>query len=323
MRPLTIAAVLAFAMASTVSAAVLDVRELNTKQISALDRAKTVVILPGGILEEHGPFLPAFTDGYQTDFIAARVADAIGARPGWTVLKFPVLPLGANPASDIGMKYSFPGSYPVRVSTLRAVYMDFATDLGDAGFKWIFALNLHGAPTHALAIDDACRYFSETYGGRMVQLTGLAQVAGAVPRDLFTPEQRREGGFSVHADADEHSRLLFLRPDLVDAGIRSAPPVVGRNMADLVTIAKGDGWPGYWGTPAIASAEAGRRGMQAIADAAVQIALRVLEGAPDSALPRVADGMNDPDVRRIMDAVLAHERENERRQAEWLAKQRP
>jgi hypothetical protein len=30
---------------------------LNTRQIETLDRSKTVVIVPGGILEEHGPAL--------------------------------------------------------------------------------------------------------------------------------------------------------------------------------------------------------------------------------------------------------------------------
>jgi len=38
--------------------------ELNAEQVRLLDRATTVVLLPGGILEEHGPYLPTYTDGY-------------------------------------------------------------------------------------------------------------------------------------------------------------------------------------------------------------------------------------------------------------------
>jgi hypothetical protein len=34
------------------------VAEMNTKQIQLLDKQKTVVILPGGVLEQHGPFMP-------------------------------------------------------------------------------------------------------------------------------------------------------------------------------------------------------------------------------------------------------------------------
>jgi creatinine amidohydrolase/Fe(II)-dependent formamide hydrolase-like protein len=105
----------------------LDIGDLNTDQIQALDRTRTVVLLEGGILEEHGPYLPSFSDGYQSGFIANRVARAIVARPGWTVLRFPPLPLGAMLANEIGGRFTFPGSYPVRMATLRAVYMDLAT----------------------------------------------------------------------------------------------------------------------------------------------------------------------------------------------------
>src|SRR5262245_36587702 len=100
----------------------LDVRELNTAQIQALDREHTAVLLQGGILEEHGPYLPSYSDGYESEFIAARLAEAIVARPGWTVLRFPVIPLGTMPANEIGAKFTFSGSYPVRMTTLRSVY---------------------------------------------------------------------------------------------------------------------------------------------------------------------------------------------------------
>jgi len=308
---------------ATASAQVLDVRELKPAQIAALDRAHTVVLLTGGILEEHGPYLPSYSDGYQTEFIASRLAEAIVARPGWAVLRMPPVPLGTWPASEIGGKFSFPGSYGVRSSTLRAVYMDLVTDLGEAGFRWGFIVNLHGAPTHNRALDDAARYFVDTFGGRMVHLTGLASVAGAVPRDVFTPAQRSAEGFSVHADADEHSRLLFLRPDLVRADVGSAPAVVGHNFADLVTLASHADWPGYWGTPAIATPAAGARAMIAVAQAAVDVALKVLDGAPDAGLTRVADLLaGDPDINRLTTTSLERERQAGQRQSDWASRTR-
>lgn len=303
-------------------AQILDVRELNTEQIDRLDRARTAVLLTVGILEEHGPFLPSYTDGYQSEFIATRVANAVAARPGWTDLRFPEIPLGTFPASNVGGKYVFPGSYPVRMTTLRAVFMDLATDLGEAGFKWVFVLTMHGGPTHTRALDQAAEYFNDTYSGRMVHVTGLASVVGAVPPDIFTSEQRAAEGFSIHADADEHSCLLFLRPDLVAPGIRSATPVVARDFAELVATAQQPNWRGYFGTPAIATPEAGRRAMNAIAQAAVDFVLSVLDGRAHQG-PRVADRpMSDPTFRRVVEAALEHERQIERKQVEWLAKQR-
>lgn len=48
-------------------AQIYHVKDMNTEQIKALDREKTVVLLPVGILEEHGPYLPSFSDGYITE----------------------------------------------------------------------------------------------------------------------------------------------------------------------------------------------------------------------------------------------------------------
>src|SRR6266545_4080612 len=91
-------------------AQVRDIREMNTEQIRALDRAKTAVIIPGGILEEHGPYLPSYTDGYVNERLARDLADAIVARPGWGALMFPPIPLGSGGANEIGGKYRFPGT---------------------------------------------------------------------------------------------------------------------------------------------------------------------------------------------------------------------
>ena len=79
-------------------AQVLQIRDLNTRQIRDLDRARTAIILPGGILEEYGPYLPAFTDGYLSQRMAADVAAAVAARlGGWKALVFPQILLGAEP----------------------------------------------------------------------------------------------------------------------------------------------------------------------------------------------------------------------------------
>ena len=152
------------------SAQVYTLADLNTRQIQALDRQHTVVVIPGGILEEHGPYLPSYTDGYAIEAYARELARAIVARPGWTVVIFPQIPIGNDPANTIGAKTIFPGSYPVRMATLRAMYMDLANELGDQGFRWIFLVHNHGAPNHHKALNQASDYFRDTYGGTMVHL---------------------------------------------------------------------------------------------------------------------------------------------------------
>jgi creatinine amidohydrolase/Fe(II)-dependent formamide hydrolase-like protein len=161
------------------TAQVLHVEDLNTRQIRELDRTHTAIILPGGILEEHGPYLPAFTDGYLSQRLAADVARAVAARPGWKALVFPQISLGAEPYNHLGGKASFPGSYPVRAATLRAIFMDLAGELGEQGFRWILVAHVHGAGLHNRALDQASDYFHDTYGGRMAHLWGMVPVIGA------------------------------------------------------------------------------------------------------------------------------------------------
>ncbi len=49
---------------ATGTSQVLRLGELSVRELDSIDREKAVVIMPGGILEEHGPYLPSFNDGY-------------------------------------------------------------------------------------------------------------------------------------------------------------------------------------------------------------------------------------------------------------------
>jgi creatinine amidohydrolase len=105
---------------SPAAAQVLEVGNLGTERIRALDRARTVVLLPGAVLEEHGPYLPALTDGILSERLTRELARGIAARPGWTVLVFPQISVGASGSNELGGQFVFPGTYAVRPSTLRA-----------------------------------------------------------------------------------------------------------------------------------------------------------------------------------------------------------
>src|SRR4029453_7057323 len=147
--------IMVLGMAAPTAAQVHRVAELNTEHIRALDRARTVVNLPGGILEQHGPYLPSYTDGYRNERLAQALAEAVAGRPGWAALVFPSIPLGTGGANEIGRKYVFPGTYAIRSTTLRSLFMDLAGELGEQGFRWIFVVHGHGAPNHNRVIDQA------------------------------------------------------------------------------------------------------------------------------------------------------------------------
>lgn len=321
-RYLSLALIVAFGCACLPPLActqILRLSELNTEQIRALNRQKTVVLFPGGILEEHGPYLPAYTDGFADAAFTQELARAIVARPGWTVVVFPQIPLGHNGANAIGSHYVFPGTYTVRHATLRAVYMDLASEFGEQGFRWIFLIHNHGDPDHNRALDEASDYFHDTYGGAMVHLFGLKPVMECCGNaaKLLTPEQLMEDGLTVHAGVEEASQMVFLRSDLVGAGLQDAPSWTGHSFEDLYNNARKPNWPGYFGAPRYASAALGARDFLDQTRVLNQTALQILDGLDWRKIPRFADDVNPRDAQGQAEAAL-NERKIEKKQLDWM-----
>src|SRR5512143_1632609 len=123
-RPLCLALWVLVTLPTISVCQILDLRDLRADEIRSLDRGKTVEILQGGILEEHGPYLPIYTDGWTNEYLTKQMAEALVTRTGWKVLIFPPVPLGSGGANELGRKRSFPGTFAVRPVTLRAVYLD-------------------------------------------------------------------------------------------------------------------------------------------------------------------------------------------------------
>jgi creatinine amidohydrolase/Fe(II)-dependent formamide hydrolase-like protein len=274
--------------------------------------------MPGGVIEEHGPYLPSFTDGFMNEWWTERLAEAIVARPGWTALVFPMLPVGDGGANEIAGKFSYAGTYGLRVETLRAVYMDFATELGEQGFKWVFVVQNHGSPLHHRAIDQAGDYFRDTYGGHMVNLCGLEPKEGPPP-PTPPPDAAKQDGFSIHAGLSETSRIMFLKPDLVSPAVFEAPTHTVSSPAELSTVATKPGWPGYFGAPRFASPSYGEEVMRHRSAVYVATALQILDGRDDRAIPRFADLMFERD-RDGGKAALAYDEAVRRKQQDWLDK---
>lgn len=304
------------------AAQVRRVAEMTADDLRRLDRARTVVILPGGILEEHGPYLPVYSDGYLNERLADTLARAVAARPGWTAIVFPPVPLGNSGANDIGSRYDFPGTYTVRFESLRAVFMDLADQLGAQGFRWVFVVHLHGAPNHSRALEQAGDYFHDTYHGSMVHLAGLMPVFSAIEGPK-APAARREDGLPIHAGMDETSWMLFLRPDLVRPGYRGARPQADSAMQGLVRLAKVPDWSGYFGSPRLATRDEGAAIWKAVSAAAVRAELAILDGVDPRTIPRFSQVMEASPVDARLDAASRQaEAARAERQQRWLREQR-
>lgn len=297
-------------------------KELNTTQIGSFDKSRIVVLIPGGILEEHGPYLPSFTDGYWNEKLTDTIAKAIAARMDRDVLIFPTIPLGNSGANEVGLKYSFPGTYTVRFETLRAIFMDIATELGEQGFKNIFIIHGHGAPNHQRALDQTADYFNETYQGKMVNLMGLNPIILNWFDAPKTIQQQKEDGFTIHAGMAETSSMLYLVPHLVDSNYKHATPFAGNSMEELIEIGKNPQWKGYFGSQRIATPQYGQDAWNRNSKMFTQYVLDVLDNKINlDTVVRFSDYSKQSIIDVMLDSLsLKEEERRKEKHQEWLEK---
>ena len=141
--------------------------------------------------------------------------------------------------------------------------------------------------------------------------------------DHLSPVQITENGMDVHAGEEESSQILFLRPDLVHEDIFESTAFSAASARDLIDIAKDENWKGYFGSPRLATPDAGALIVRFRTEQTIDLALRILDGFDWRSLRTRADqaGMNA--AFKEVDANTLGRAKNERAaQEEWLLRHR-
>jgi creatinine amidohydrolase len=310
---------------------ILMIGDLTWKDIDALSRDSTLFLLTVGMLEEHGPHLPIASDQigveYEVKHVATRLSRAL---PGWNVVLMPTVNYGSAGANHIGKMAVHPGTYAIRQSTLRSLIADIGGQIAQNRFKWVFVMNGHSAPTHSIAVNEACDFVSDVFNVTMLNVSGLFKAdtliqvqGGRLAAKHFSPADLASFGMDVHAGVGETSGLLAIRPDLVRSSYRSLPSYRAENLEEMRDIARRPGWQGYFSSPARANAAYGReieawwiRGM-------TDLILQAVGGENLLGRPRFPGNLqNDPAKVQIVDDILAPEREFELKFERWLGQRR-
>ncbi len=303
--------------------------ELTWPQIDALDRQRTMFILPVGMIEEHGPHLPVGADTigvtYEANAAARRVSQSL---PDWNIVMMPPVNYGQSGANHLGEMPVHPGTYAIRQSTLRSLVADLGGQIAQNGFRWIFVLNGHGAPTHSIALNEACDFVSETFRVTMLHLTGLFRADAAIQSTgekinakYFSAAELSSFGMDVHAGVSETSGILAVRPDLVRSNYKTLPSQAGHSMEELRKIATTPGWQGYLSAPAKASAAHGRAIEAWWIDGFTNLILRAVRKEDMFVLPRIPDTV-PPAVAPTIEKALANEAAFEANLENWLSQRR-
>ena len=232
--------------------------ELNREQLREAASADSLVVLPIGATEQHGPHLPTGTDFFTIEAVALASA-RIAAR------EIPVIVTPALPFGSSDHHFIFGATLSLSTETYYRVLRELVESLVTDGFRRIFVLNGHGG-NHELAElaarDVALRREANVAAGSYwaIAWDGLVAAGAHVGRRL-----------PGHAGDFETSLMLALRPDLPPGPLphREHPadtdPKV--RVAPWRTELHGS-WrqiDGYTDSPDQASAEAGQRQFDVIA----------------------------------------------------------
>src|SRR5574343_334503 len=181
--------------------------DLATTDFAALDRARTIAVLPVAATEQHGPHLPLSVD---TDLVDGVVRASLAHLPAdLPALFLPTQAVGFSPEHT-----AFAGTLTLKAETLIRLWTDIAESVAASGVKKLVLLNSHGGQVglmDVVARDLRARLGMLVYSVSWFNLPLIAE-DGADVNALFSAQEHR---FGVHAGEVETSMMLALRPDRV------------------------------------------------------------------------------------------------------------
>jgi creatinine amidohydrolase len=243
--------------------------DCTAPQVAAGLTGESILCLPIGSTEQHGPHLPLGTDTIIAERLAAAIARHVSGRH--QVWLLPALPFG------LSLEHAWaPGTISLRVATLTAMIGQLASEYRRATqARRLVIVNGHGG--NRAILEPMMHEITADHG--LAVCTLHASSLPSVKPDSQVAD--------IHAGIGETSLMLHLAPETVNLAAIPCQGSDGQERAaavGLVVQGRGVTWPwtsgdpriardGIIGDPRGASAELGR----AILDSALEAASPVLD----------------------------------------------
>jgi len=235
---------------------------LTWTQIADLpDKANTVIVLPAGSTEQHGPHLPCAVD----TIIAAGVMGHALARLPASVPAYALAPITYGKSDE---HLHFPGTVTLDGATLLETVTQIGESVYRMGFRKLLIVNGHGGQPQVMEM--AARELRLRHGDYVV----LPHFTWRVPHVAGQFMTDREKRLSMHAGHAETAILMALAPHTVhmEHAVANYPPefpskvLSGDGRPACAWTARDFGTSGVIGDPFPATPEQG----QAILDSLAQ-----------------------------------------------------
>jgi creatinine amidohydrolase len=224
---------------------------LTWPEVTALALQPTVAVLPTGALEAHGPHLPISTDIVIAEAMARAGSERLAAR-GLEVLLLPCLPFAPSPFAA-----SFSGTVDVPAAALTSMIVGIVRSLALHGIAYTVLANAHHDPAQVKALRAAVDEITGAHMGHLI-FPDLTRRRWA---ERLTAEFKSG---ACHAGQYEGSIVFAEQPLLVKEELMTQLPPNPISLVDAVqnglhTFMDAGGPAAYFGSPAGATAEEGRR----------------------------------------------------------------
>ena len=241
--------------------------ELTAPELRNVPRQRSLVLAPIAACEQHSLHLPTFTD----TILVTAVAEGVEQRLPDRVLLLPTLWLGAS-----AHHLRFGATLSAQVDTHIDILCDLLTPLLEDGYQRVMLLNGHGGNIDTMHV--ALRRLQGVYPERQMTAASYWELAEKELAALAEGPRKVMG----HACEFETSMVLALRPELVKREqIRDDPPVSEPALRGLFTPEdmKQKTDHGCVGYPQLASADKGRKMLQAAVERTAEV-VQALLGRP-------------------------------------------
>ncbi|MFF7413229.1 creatininase family protein [Streptomyces lydicus] len=213
---------------------------LTAPRVTAELNSQSILCLPVGSLEQHGPHLPLNTDTVIAERFAARLAAHVaGRRDLWVV---PPIPYGLSPEHAWA-----PGSVtlniPLYTTLIEALVGEYVRATPS---RAVLIVNGHGGNKGVL--EALVHQLQRTHGVATCVINPGSLAASRVQSDDEVPE--------VHAGISETSLMLALAPDHVQLDLLptgSFPNPGQRKEIQRLVFGRSGTWPWSSDNPAIAT----------------------------------------------------------------------
>jgi creatinine amidohydrolase len=200
-------------------------------------QAGAIVLLPIGIIEEHGPHMGLASDIYQTYNWCKLTRRALEPR-GIPALIAPPMYWGISRFVS-----HYPGTFSVRAETMKSRIYDIHASLQQWGFTYVFSFNAHGDFSHNQVFQETIRAVHEQLEMDAYHVvprgTPVLDEAYALFIDNAPTTEAMRAHLDTHAGAFETAQILAYFPEDVDTRL-------ARTLKPSSEFAP----HGYWGDPA-------------------------------------------------------------------------